>query len=104
MTEIVNKFLLPGDVFMLEMQLGQPRFTYTCLCIIYEKQRKKHKIYDIFVKTNWVKVVFNMTQLMEILKILPEKHILKKYCITKYLILLRIQDMMDIKGDLLNDL
>ena len=31
MNEIVNKFLLPGDKFMLELHIRQPRFTYiTC--------------------------------------------------------------------------
>ena len=29
MNEIVNKFLLAGDKFMLEMHLGQPGFTYS---------------------------------------------------------------------------
>ena len=29
MNEIVNTFLLPGDKFMPEMHLRQPRFTYS---------------------------------------------------------------------------
>ena len=29
MKEIVNKFLLAGDIFMPEMHLGQPGFTYS---------------------------------------------------------------------------
>ena len=29
MNEIVNKFLLPGDKFMSEMHLKQPKFTYS---------------------------------------------------------------------------
>ena len=29
MNEIVNKFLLAGDKFMLEMHLKQPGFTYS---------------------------------------------------------------------------
>ena len=29
MNEIVNKFLLAGDKSMLEIHLGQPRFTYS---------------------------------------------------------------------------
>ena len=29
MNEIVNKFLLPGDKFMSEMHLQQPKFTYS---------------------------------------------------------------------------
>ena len=29
MNDIINKFLLAGDKFMLEMHLRQPRFTYS---------------------------------------------------------------------------
>ena len=29
MNEIVNKFLLPGDKFMSEMHLKQPKFNYS---------------------------------------------------------------------------
>ena len=36
MNEIINKFLLAGDKFMLEMYLRQPGFTYS-LWSIYKK-------------------------------------------------------------------
>ena len=40
MNEIVNKFLLAGDKFMLEMHLKQPRFTYsTCGSFTKNKER-----------------------------------------------------------------
>ena len=39
-----------------------------------------------------------MKCLMEILKILLEEQFLIKYCVIKHLILLKIKNMMDIKG------
>ena len=59
MHEIVNQFLLAGDKFTTETHLRKPGFM--CSACIY-----KH---DIFIKTNYIKLVFNMTWLMEILKI-----------------------------------
>ena len=40
MNEIVNKFLLAGDKFMLEMHLKQPRFTYTA-CGPFTKSKER---------------------------------------------------------------
>ena len=74
MDEIVNKFLSRGDRFMLEMHLRQPGFTYNA-CKLFTKTKKESKIlkkqefHDIFIKTNSIKLVFNMTWLMETLKI-----------------------------------
>ena len=57
MNEIVNKFLLAGDRFMLEMHLRQPGFTYSA-CGQFPKTKKEYKslkkqeIQDIFLKTN----------------------------------------------------
>ena len=40
MNEIVDKFLLTGDKFMPEMELRQPRFTYSaCGPFIRNKER-----------------------------------------------------------------
>ena len=40
MNSIINKFLLAGDKFMLEMHLRQPRFTYrACGPFTKHKQR-----------------------------------------------------------------
>ena len=57
MNKIVNKFLLTVDKFMLEMQLGQPRVTYsTCGPFIKTKNKykkmKKQEIHDMFIKKN----------------------------------------------------
>ena len=50
---------------------------------------------------NQIKLVFNMTWLMETLKIQLEEQPLIKCCIVKPLILLKIQNMMNMKGVLL---
>ena len=74
MNEIVNKFLLAGDKFMPEMHLKQPGFTYsTCGPFTKNKERiqklKKQEMQTIFTKMNFIRLVFNMTFLMGILKI-----------------------------------
>ena len=81
MNKIINKFLLAGDKFMPEMHLRQPRFTYSaCGTFTKNKERiqkfvKKQEIQEIFIKTNKIKLVFNMIWLMEILKIYLEDKI-----------------------------
>ena len=68
MNEIINKFLLEKDEFMPKIHLRQPGFTYSaCGSFTKNKERiqkcflKKHKNRDIFIKTNEMKFVFNMT-------------------------------------------
>ena len=81
MNKIINKFLLAGDKFMPEMHLRQPRFAYSaCATFTKNKERiqkfvKKQEIQEIFIKTNKIKLVFNMIWLMEILKIYLEDKI-----------------------------
>ena len=74
MNEKVNKCLLTGNKFMSEMHLKQPGFT----CIAWyhlQKAKKEFKnlkeqdIETIFTKVNFIRLVFNMTSLMEILNI-----------------------------------
>ena len=44
MNDVVNKFLLVGDEFMLEMHLRQPGFTYSaCGQLTKNKERIKKK-------------------------------------------------------------
>ena len=78
MNEIVNKFLLAGDTFMPEMHLKQPGFIY---------------------KNELDKACFqhDMIYLIEILKIYQGKQLQIKYYVIKHLILLKIQNMMNIK-------
>ena len=40
MNEIVNKFLLAGDKFMLEMHLRQPQFVYSA-CGPFTKNKER---------------------------------------------------------------
>ena len=63
MNEIVNKFLLAGDEFMLEMHLKQPGFTYgPCGPFTKNKQkiRKFKETGATFTKMNLIKHAFNM--------------------------------------------
>ena len=100
MNEIVNMFLLEGDKLMPEMHFRQPGFTGRGGLFTKKKTKteykKKQEIHDIFIKTNLIKLVFNMAWLMEILKIYLEEHLLIKYSVIKHLILLKIRNMMDI--------
>ena len=74
MNEIVKKFLLAGDKCMLEMHLKQPRFTYSA-CGRFNKNKERiqklEKTGDAkyIGRKNQIKLVFNMSWLMEILKI-----------------------------------
>ena len=57
MNEIINKFLLAGDIFMPKMHLKQPEFTYSaCGPFTKNKERvqnlKKREIQAIFTKMN----------------------------------------------------
>ena len=74
MTEIVNKFLLAGDKFMLEMHLRQPGFTYSVVNHLLKtrkefKKLKKQEIQAICTKMNFMRHAFNMIWLREILTI-----------------------------------
>ena len=76
MNGIVNTLLLARDKFISEMNLKQPGFIYSA-CGTFTKNKtkkeyknfKKQQIYDIFIKTNSIKLISNLTWLMEILKI-----------------------------------
>ena len=78
MNEIVDKFLLAGDKFMPEMHLKQPGFIVLVDHLLKIKKEfknlKKQEIQTIFIKMNLTRLVFDMTWLMEILKILQEEH------------------------------
>ena len=63
---------------------------------------QKPKIYNKFIKTNLIKLAFNMTWLMEILSICLEGQLLIWHYMIKHFILLKNQNMMDIKEVLLS--
>ena len=57
MNKIINKLLLSGEKFMLEMHLKQPGFTHkACGPFTKNKERikkfKEQEIQDIFIKTS----------------------------------------------------
>ena len=74
MYTIVNKSLLARDKFIPGMHLKQTGFTYSAIGPFTKNKEKikkinKQEIQDILIETNWIKLVFNMPWLMEILKI-----------------------------------
>ena len=63
---------------MLKMHLKQPGFTDSACGLFLKnkeimKKLKKQEIQDIFIKANWIKLVFNIIWLMKILKIETEE-------------------------------
>ena len=93
MNEIINKLLLAADKFMPEMHLKQPGFNYSA-CRPFTKTRiqkfKETGDQTIFTKMNLIRLIFNMTWLMEILKIQQEKQLLIKSQEIKRLILQKL--------------
>ena len=63
---------------------------------------QKPKIYNKFIKTNLIKLAFNMTWLMEILSICLEGQLLIWHYMIKHFILLKNQNMINIKEVLLS--
>ena len=77
MNEIVNKFLLAGDKFMLEMHLKQQGFTYSA-CGSFTKNKERIQKFKETGDTrymNLIRLVFNMVWCMEILKISKEEQL-----------------------------
>ena len=74
MNETVNKFLLAGNKFILEMHLKQPGFTYSA-CGPFTKNKEKIQKFEetgdktTFTKMNLIRLAFNSMWHMEILKI-----------------------------------
>ena len=57
MNEVINKFLIAGDIFMHKMNLRQPGSTYSAFGSFTKnkgrvKKLKKQEIQDILIKTN----------------------------------------------------
>ena len=74
MNKIFNKFLLAGDKFMPEMHLKQQDLLIVLVDHLLKMKKeftnlKKQEIQTIFIKMNLIRLVFNMTWHMEILKI-----------------------------------
>ena len=72
MNAVINKFLLAGDKFISEMHLKKQDLLITLVNHLLKtkkeyKNLKKQEIQYIFTEMKWIKVVFSMTWLMEIL-------------------------------------
>ena len=65
MNETINKFLLAGDKFMLEMHLKQPGFTYSA-CGPFTKNKKRIEKFmqtgntDFIYKNELIRLAFSM--------------------------------------------
>ena len=68
MNNVINRFLLAGDKFMPEMHLRQPQFVYSA-CGPFTRHKERIKIRVIFIEMNLIKLIFNTTLLMQIIKI-----------------------------------
>ena len=70
MNKIITKFLVAGDKLLPQLHLRQPGLTYSaCGPFTKNKERikkKKQNIQDMFIRTTWIKLVFNMIWLMVI--------------------------------------
>ena len=102
MNEIVNKYLLAGDKFMLEMNLKQPRLTYNA-CGPFTKNKERIQTFQETGDSRYIylnqlhRACFQRVWLMDLLKNhLNEKLLIKSYVI-KHLISIKMQNMMDIK-------
>ena len=106
MTVILKRFLPAGTTFIPKIHSRQLRFTYSA-CVPYSKTKKecknliKQELQEIFIKINQAKPSLSMIWVTEILKIYQEEQLLKKYNIINHLILLKIQNVMNIKVVLL---
>ena len=65
-----------------------------------QKQDIKQDIKDIFTRMNQKKLAFSIIWLMEVSKIYLEEQLQIKFYMLKHLILLKIQNMMDIRMEL----
>ena len=106
MKEIVNKFLLAGDKFMSERYLKQAGFTSSA-CVSFTKNKERIPKFketgdSRYIYPNEVhKVRFQHDTANKEFKNLPRFTASEKCYVMKHLILLRIQNMMEIKDILL---
>ena len=107
MNKIINKFLFLEDKFMPEKRLRQPGFTCSaCRPFNKNKERiqkfKETKDLRCIYRNELDKSCFQRDMwLMETLKIYLEKLPPIKHYVIKHLILIKIQNIMDIKEVLL---
>ena len=100
----INKFLLLGDKFMPEIHLRQPQFTYNA-CGPFTRYEERIQKFKETGDTNYVyknelnKACFVHDATYSDSKDLTKRTVADKILKNKHLILLKIQNMMDIKED-----
>ena len=80
---------------MPEMQLRTSGVTCSRLELFIKNKERIQKFkevgdQDMIIKTDYIKLSFNMTWLMEIFRIYLEEQLLRKYYVIKQLILLKL--------------
>ena len=106
MNEIVNKFLLTVDKFLLEMHLKQPGFTYSA-CGPFTKNKERIQKFKETGNTNYIykneldKAFFQHDMAYGDFKELKRRKFSNKVLEIKHLISLKILNMTDIIEDLL---
>ena len=104
MNDVINKFLLAGDKYMLEIHLRQPQFTYSA-CGLFTKHKQRIQKFKETGDTNYIykneldKACFTHDAAYSDSKNLTERAVADKTLRIEHLILLKIQNMMDIKED-----
>ena len=104
MNNLINKFLLVEDKFMPEIHLRQPQFTYSA-CGPFTRHEERIQKFKETVDTNYVykneldKACFVHDAAYSDSKILQKEPFQIKILKIEHLILLKIQNMMDIKED-----
>ena len=106
MDKLVNKFLLAGNKFMLEMHLRQPGFTYSTCGPFTRKKERIQKFKETgdsrYIYQNQLdKACFQHDMVYGDFKDLPRRTVFDKVLRNKNLILLKIRNMMYIKKVLL---
>ena len=104
MNHLINKFLLAGDKFMPEIHVRQSQFTYSA-CGKFTRNEERIQEFKETGDTNYVfkneldKACFVNDAAYSNSKDFTKRTIADKILKIKHLILLRIQNMMDIKED-----
>ena len=100
MNEIVNKVLLSGDKFIPENHLRQQEFTHSA-CVPFMKNKERTQKFKETGDSRYISQKELALKNSLLSKILLEEQLLIKYFMIKHLILLKIQNMRDIKEVLL---
>ena len=104
MSNIINKYLLAGDKFLPKMHLRQPQFTYSA-CGPFSKSKERIQKSKEAGDTKCIyrneldKACFQHDMAYGDFKDFAKRTAAGKVLRVKHLILIKIQNMMDIKED-----